>query len=99
MIEKNPKGSGQETISYTHGQDPDLEKIRHYHGTFQNFFSYWKKRGVVTDPYKGVELTHPVKKIQRESTLPYQDYGIPEISKKNKLLESFDEFLSSQKVD
>jgi len=33
----------QETQDNTHNQDSDLETIRYYHGTWKNFFDYWKK--------------------------------------------------------
>ncbi len=88
----------QETQDNTHNQDPDLETIRYYHGTWQNFFNYWKKRGVETDPYKGVELIHPVKKVQKESTLPIQDFGTYDKSEMNKkLTESFVQFITESK--
>ena len=91
------KGSNKvETQDNTPGMDSDLETIRYYHGTFSNFFDYWKKRGVETDPYKGVELIHPKKKIQKESTLPYQDFGTYDRSKMNKLTESFEEFIKNE---
>lgn len=78
------KGSNEmESMDYTHNQDNDLETIRYYHGTWKNFFNYWKKRGVETDPYKGTELIHPEKKIQKKSTLPYQDFGTYDKSEKN----------------
>jgi hypothetical protein len=76
-------------------KDKDLEKIRYYHGTWDNFFNYWKKRGVETDPYKGSILKHPTNKKQKESTLPYQDFGTYDKSKRNKLIESFSEFLEN----
>jgi hypothetical protein len=98
LPEKKPSGSGQETIDYTHGQDPDLEKIRYYHGTFKDFFNYWEKKGVKADPYQGVELTHPEKKVQDKSTLPYQDFGTYDKAKGNKLTESFDQFLNESKT-
>jgi hypothetical protein len=83
----------KETVDYTHNQDTDLEKIRYYQGTWKNFFSYWKKRGVSPDPYKGSILKYPEKKEQEESTLPYQDFGTYKKSLKNKLVESFENFL------
>jgi hypothetical protein len=86
----------KETQDNTHNQDKDLETIRYYHGNWKNFFDYWKKRGVETDPYKGVELIHPNKKIQKESTLPYQDFGTYDRSKMNKLTESFEEFIKNE---
>jgi hypothetical protein len=99
LPEKQPKGSGQETIDYTHNQDPDLEKIRYYHGTWKNFFDYWKKKGVKSDPYEGIELTHPIKKTQDKSTMPYQDFGTYDKSKGNKLTESFDQYLDESSSD
>jgi hypothetical protein len=94
LPEKNPRGSGQETVDMTHGQDSDLEKIRYYHGTWKNFFDYWEKRGVKADPYEGVELTHPVKKVQTKTTLPHQDFGTYDKAELNKLTESFEQFLN-----
>lgn len=99
LPEKQPKGSGQETIDYTHNQDPDLEKIRYYHGTWKNFFDYWKKKGVKSDPYEGVELTHPIKKTQDKATMPYQDFGTYDKSKGNKLTESFESFINESNSD
>jgi hypothetical protein len=91
------KGSNkQETQDNTHGQDKDLETIRYYHGAWKNFFDYWNKRGVETDPYKGVELIHPKKKIQTKATLPYQDFGTYDKAKMNKLTESFEEFIEQE---
>jgi hypothetical protein len=75
--------------------DKDLEKIRYYHGTWDNFFNFWKKRGVSTDPYKGTILKYPTTKKQKESTLPIQDFGTYDKSKQNKLIESFSEFIES----
>lgn len=96
MGKKELMGSNkQETQDNTHNQDGDLETIRYYHGTWQNFFNYWKKRGVQTDPYKGTELVHPQKKVQTNSTLPIQDFGTYDKAKDNKLLESFEEFLKN----
>lgn len=87
----------QETIDYTHNQNPDLEKIRYYHGTWKNFFDYWKKRGVKVDPYEGTELIHPTKKIQTKTTLPIQDFGTYDKGEmNNKLTESFDQFLKDE---
>jgi len=99
LPEKKPKGSGQETLDYTHGQDPDLEKIRYYHGTWKNFFDYWKKKGVKADPYEGVELTHPHKQVQTKATLPIQDFGTYDKSKSNKLTESFEDFLKENPLN
>lgn len=91
------KGSNKkETQDNTHNEDPDLAAIRYYHGTFGNFFNYWKKRGVKTDPYEDVELIHPIKKKQEGSTLPYQDFGTYDKSKMNKLTESFDDFIEKE---
>lgn len=87
----------QETVDYTHNQDSDLEQIRYFHANWKNFFDYWKKRGVETDPYKGVELVHPKKKTQDESTLPYQDFGTYDKSDQNRLIESFEQFINEQK--
>jgi hypothetical protein len=75
--------------------DKDLEKIRYFHGTWDNFFNFWKKRGVESDPYKGTILKHPEEKIQKDSTLPYQDFGTYDKSKRNKLIESFSQFIES----
>jgi hypothetical protein len=74
-------------------KDKDLEAIRHYKGTWKNFFDFWKKRGVSSDPYKGTLLKHPEEKEQKESELPYQDFGTYKKSLKNKLVESFENFL------
>jgi hypothetical protein len=98
LPEKKPSGSGQESLDATPGLDKDLEKIRYYHGTWKNFFDYWNKKGVPTDPYKGVELTHPIKKVQDKETLPIQDFGTYDKSKANqKLTESFEQFLNETK--
>ena len=94
LPERNPKGSGVETIEPSPNEDPNLAKIRYYHGTFKDFFDYWNKKGVKADPYEGVELTHPVKRVQSNSTLPIQDFGTYDKSKKNKLTESFQDFLN-----
>jgi predicted house-cleaning noncanonical NTP pyrophosphatase (MazG superfamily) len=98
LPEKKPKGSSPETIDLTHNQDQDLEKIRYYRGTWKNFFDYWNKRGVKADPYEGVELTHPVKKVQTKSTLPHQDFGTYNKADMNKLTESFEEFMNESNL-
>ena len=83
----------------THGEynpgesDPNLEKIRFYRATWKNFFDYWKARGVKTDPYEGTEMEYPTKDVQDKATLPYQDFGTYDKSKRNeKLSESFEDF-------
>jgi hypothetical protein len=99
-IDKNPVKE-KETIDYTHNQDTDLEKIRYYQGTWQNFFSYWKKRGVEQDPYKGTILKYPQEQPQQEEELPIQDFGTYDKAKMNtKLHESFDKFIdeSTKKI-
>ena len=93
-IDKNPVKE-KETIDYTHNQDKDLEKIRYYQGTWQNFFDYWKKRGVEQDPYKGTILKYPQEQPQQEEELPIQDFGTYDKAKQNaKLHESFEEFVN-----
>ena len=86
----------QETQENTQNQDKDLEAIRYYHGNFENFFNYWKKRGVESDPYKGTEIIHPKREVQKESTLPYQDFGTYDRAKKNRLCESYQQFLDEE---
>jgi hypothetical protein len=76
-------------------EDKDLEKIRYFKSTWDDFFNFWKKRGVETDPYKGTILKYPKDKIQKDSTLPYQDFGTFAKSKENKLMESFSQFIES----
>lgn len=92
MIDKNPVKSQESQDD--NNQDPDLEKIRHYRGTWKNFFDFWKKRGVDPDPYKGTILKYPAKKVQAESTLPHQDFGTFAKSEDNKLTESFEDFIN-----
>jgi hypothetical protein len=94
LPEKTPKGSQKETVEPSPNEDPNLAKIRYYQGTFRNFFDYWKARGVKPDPYEGVELTHPERKIQNRATLPYQDFGTFTKSEKNQLTESFEDFMN-----
>jgi hypothetical protein len=91
-IDKNPV-KGVETQDNTHNQDPNLEKIRYYKGTWKNFFDYWNKRGVETDPYKGTELKYPNEKIDNGNA-PHQDFGTYDKKKMNKLTESFEQFLN-----
>lgn len=93
-IDKNPVKE-KETIDYTHNQDTDLEKIRYYQGTWQNFFSYWKKRGVEQDPYKGTILKYPQEQPKQKEELPIQDFNTYDKAKQNaKLHESFSEFVN-----
>lgn len=100
LPEKKPSGSGMETVEPSPNEDPNLAKIRYYHGTFSDFFDYWNKKGVPTDPYKGVELTHPHKKVQKDDTLPIQDFGTFDKSKMNKkLTESFEDFLNENPIN
>jgi hypothetical protein len=99
-IDKNPVKE-KETIDYTHNQDKDLEKIRHFRSSWKNFFDYWKKRGVEQDPYKGTILKYPQEQPQQEEELPIQDFGTYDKAKQNaKLHESFDEFINeaAQKI-
>ena len=91
-IDKNPV-KGAETQDSSHNQDSDLEKIRYYKGTWKNFFDYWNKRGVETDPYKGTVLKYPEEKIDNGNA-PHQDFGTYDKKKANKLTESFDEFIN-----
>jgi|NOAtaT_6_FD_contig_101_214430_length_2056_multi_3_in_0_out_0_4 hypothetical protein len=87
----------QETIDYTHNQDSDLEKIRYYHGTWKNFFDYWKKRGVKVDPYEETEIIHPYKGAKSNSKLPIQDFHTYDKAEMNgKITESFDQFLEDE---
>jgi hypothetical protein len=90
-IDKNPVKE-IESQENTHNQDSDLEKIRYYKGTWKNFFDYWKKRGVETDPYKGTVLKYPQKKVDGSNS-PHQDFGTYDKNKSNKLTESFEQFL------
>lgn len=92
-IDKNPVKE-EEKVEITHNQNPDLEKIRYYRGTWKNFFDYWNKRGVETDPYKGTVLKYPDTKVDG-SNAPIQDFGTYDKSKINsRLHESFEEFLN-----
>lgn len=63
-------------------QDPDLEKIRHYRGTWKNFFDFWKKKGVEVDPYKGTILKYPTEKIYTGRKNVHQDFGTYDKAKK-----------------
>jgi hypothetical protein len=84
-----------ETQDNTPGQDPNLEKIRYFQSTWKNFFDYWKSRGVEADPYKDTVLKYPQEsKEQKKSSLPYQDFGIYDRSEKNRLTESFEQFIN-----
>lgn len=91
-IDKNPVKE-EEKLDLTHNQDSDLEKIRYYRGTWKNFFDYWNKRGVETDPYKGTILKYPKKKIDGDNS-PIQDFGTYDKAKENKLTESFEQFIN-----
>ena len=91
-IDKSPV-KGTETQDNIHNQDSDLEKIRYFSGTWKNFFDYWNKRGVETDPYKGTVLKYPTEKVDNGNS-PHQDFGTYDKKKANKLTESFDEFLN-----
>jgi hypothetical protein len=91
-IDKNPVKE-VESQDNTHNQDSDLETIRYYKGTWKNFFDYWNKRGVKTDPYKGTVLKYPKEKIDNGNA-PHQDFGTYDKKKMNKLTESFDQFLN-----
>jgi hypothetical protein len=91
-IDKTPVKE-EEKIDLTHNQDPNLEKIRYYRGTWKNFFDYWNKRGVETDPYKGTVLKYPNEKIDNGNA-PHQDFGTYDKKKMNKLTESFEQFIN-----
>mgnify|MGYP001486548051 CR=1 FL=1 len=83
-------------------QDPDLEKIRHYKGTWKNFFDFWKKKGVEVDPYKGTILKYPTEKIYTGRKNVHQDFGTYDKAKKiqenMKPILTYDEFLAESIV-
>jgi len=85
----------KETQNLTKGQDKNLEDIRYYRGTWKTFFDYWKHRGVKPDPYKGKTLTYPTSKTQEKSTLPIQDFGTYDKSEMNRIIESYQEFITN----
>ena len=83
-------------------QDPDLEKIRHYRGTWKNFFDFWKKKGVEVDPYKGTILKYPTEKIYTGRKNVHQDFGTYDKAKKiqenmKNHINTFEEFLNESK--
>mgnify|MGYP003627621727 CR=1 FL=1 len=84
-------------------QDPDLEKIRHYRGTWKNFFDFWKKKGVEVDPYKGTILKYPTEKTYKGRKNVHQDFGTYDKAKKiqenMKPILSYDEFLAESVVN
>lgn len=86
----------KETQELTKGLDKNLEDIRYYRGTWKKFFSYWKDKGVKPDPYKGKTLIYPEEKFQEKSTLPIQDFGTYDKSKMNRVIESYQEFITNQ---
>jgi hypothetical protein len=101
MAKDELRGSNkQETIDYTHNQNSDLEKIRYYHGTWKNFFDYWKSRGVKVDPYEGEEMIHPYKGAKSGSKLPIQDFHTYDKAEmNNRISESLDEFLKENSIN
>lgn len=72
--------------------DDNLESIRHYKGDWNDFFTYWKKRGVIIDPHKNKDFMYPKYKKQEDSNLPIQDFNTYDKKKFNKVIESFEEF-------
>jgi hypothetical protein len=82
----------QETMELSPNEDKDLATIRYFHSNFENFFNFWKKRGVEPDPYKGTVLKYPQKKVDGSNS-PHQDFGTYDKNKSNKLTESFEQFL------
>ena len=101
MAKNELQGSNkQETQDNTHNQDNDLETIRYYHGTWKNFFDYWKKRGVKVDPYEDTEIIHPYKGAKSNSKLPVQDFHTYDKAEMNdKISESFEEFLNDEQIN
>jgi hypothetical protein len=101
MSKNELRGSNkQETMDLTHNQDKDLETIRYYHGTWKNFFDYWKKRGVKVDPYEGEEMIHPNKGARSNSKLPIQDFNTYDKAEMNsKITESFEQFKTEESIN
>jgi hypothetical protein len=84
----------QETMDISPNEDKDLATIRYFHSNFENFFNYWKKRGVKVDPYEETEMIHPYKGAKSNSKLPIQDFHTYDKSDMNdKITESFNQFM------
>jgi hypothetical protein len=85
----------RETQDLTKNQNKDLEDIRYFKGDWKTFFDYWKYRGVKADPYKGTKLIYPKVKTQEKSELPIQDFGTYAKSEMNRVIESYEEFITN----
>lgn len=55
--------------------DLDLEDIRYFKGSVQQFNNYWKKKANSNlNPHKNMEYEYPVKRKEIDDSLPYQDF-------------------------
>ena len=83
-------------------QDPNLEKIRHYRGTWDNFFDFWKSKGVEVDPYKGTILKYPTEKIYKGRENVHQDFDTYKKSKtikeNMKHILTYEEFVNESQI-
>ena len=62
-------------ISEAYIVDPDLEDIRHFHGSIQQFKDFWERKMKVSfNPRTKVEYQYPTKRTEEDKSLPYQDF-------------------------
>ena len=55
--------------------DPDLEDIRHFRGSIQQFKDFWERKMKVSfNPRTKVEYQYPTKRTEEDNSLPYQDF-------------------------
>ena len=55
--------------------DPDLEDIRYFRGSFKQFKDFWeRKTNTKFNPRDKVEYEYPVKRTEKDNSIPYQDY-------------------------
>ena len=55
--------------------DPDLEDIRYFRGSVQQFNDFWKKKANSNlNPHKDMEYEYPIKRKEKDASIPYQDF-------------------------
>jgi hypothetical protein len=55
-------------------ENKELEKIRHFKSSLEDFENYWKGRNVPMSPYKEVDYLYPKKKTVKDDSVPRQTF-------------------------
>ena len=55
--------------------DKDLEDIRYFKGSIQQFNDFWQKKIETSiNPHGDVDYIYPVSRKEKDNSLPYQDF-------------------------